>query len=477
MINFFRKYKLLPIQTKASIAYTFASLVSKGINIITIPIFTRLMTTYEVGIGATYTSWYNILYSIVTLSLCSGSLNIAMMDYKNQRGAYQSACLTLSTISGGVFVFIYLIFEKQFHKIFMLDSPVMLILIISLIINPALDFWYTRQRYEYKYFSSVIVTILVAVLPAIVSVLCVIVAKSNDATNLGNIKVLSQNIIIIGISLVFYIILMVKGRCYINISMWKYALQLSIPLIIHGLAKNVLDVSDRLMISYMCGKSYAGIYGSIYSLSMISLILWNAINASLIPVTFEKLERKQYRELNRMLYPVILFFGITSVVVTLFAPEILAIFTTKEYYSAVYLVPALCAGIFFSSLYNIYGNMLLFKKKTVNIMFASIVAALVNIGLNFAFIRIFGYMSAAYTTLLSFILLAIGQGIMVRVVYKKKIIRDELFFLLAMIITVACLVCNLLYNYMFLRFFVIFIILVSLFANRKKILDFKNKYI
>ena len=465
------KYRSLSVQVKASIAYTFANLVSKGINIITIPIFTRLMSTYEVGIGTTYTSWYSILYAIVTLSLCSGSLNIAMMEYKDRRGAYQSACLTLSTISGLFFMFLYFLFQKQFCELSTLDSPVMWMLVISLIVNPALDFWYARQRYEYKYVSSVIITIIVAFLSASVSVLCIVFGKNYGVDNLGNVKVVSQGAIVSSISLVFYVIIMVRGHCYIDLHIWKYALKLSLPLIVHTLAKNILDVSDRLMISFMCGKSDAGIYGTIYSLAMISLIVWNAINTSLVPVTFEKLEHRQYEELNKILYPVMLFFGGTSVLVTLFAPEILLILATNEYFSAVYLVPALSAGVFFSALYNIYGNLLLFKKKTVNIMLASISAAGVNIILNFVFIRLFGYVAASYTTLVSFILLAFGQGVMVRVVYKEKIIKDEMFFFTSLFVAIVCLLCNFLYIYTVLRYIIICIVIFVLFINRKKVLS------
>ena len=41
---------------KASAVYTIASFITKGISIITIPIFTRIMSTEQIGIVTTYNS-------------------------------------------------------------------------------------------------------------------------------------------------------------------------------------------------------------------------------------------------------------------------------------------------------------------------------------------------------------------------------------------------------------------------------------
>lgn len=465
------KYRSMSVSAKASIAYIFANFVSKGINIITIPIFTRIMSTADVGIGTTYSSWYTILYAIVTLSLCSGSMNIAMVDYKDRREDYQSACLTLSSISGFSFLIFTILFLNKFSVITTLDKSVLLVLMISLIINPALDFWYVKQRYEYKYVSSVIVTITVAIASAIISVCAVFFSKQLGFGNLGNIKVISQSVVVMAIAFIFFIHIMCRGSAYFDMEIWKYAITLSAPLIVHSLAKNVLDVSDRLMIAQMCGKSEAGIYGTVYSLAMISLLVWNAINTSLIPVTFEKLEEDNYKQLNKVLIPVIILFGVVTILVSLLAPEILKVLTTSDYYSGVYLVSPICAGVFFTALYNIYGNLLLYKKKTFNIMIATLSAAVLNIILNYFFITAVGYVAAAYTTWVSFILLAVFQGLMVRKVYKERVVNDSTLFVIAVIVSILCLVSNVLYNYMIIRYVFIVMLVAVLIIKRKKILS------
>lgn len=68
------------------------------------------------------------------------------------------------------------------------------------------------------------------------------------------------------------------------------SLQLSIPLIGYALAAQVLNVSDRMMISRMVDNSAVGIYSTLYTVSSISLLVWSAINASFIPYLYQNIE-------------------------------------------------------------------------------------------------------------------------------------------------------------------------------------------
>ena len=474
-MNFIGKIKEMPIQAKASLAYTIANLISKGISIITVPIFTRILTTAEVGIGTTYSAWYSIIYSVVTLSLTSGSLNIAMVHYQNNRDRYESSILSICTLTGSIFLIFSLVFGNAFSEISSLGQNLIILISISLIINPALELWYARQRYEYKYKSSVAVSISVTILSAAIGVVMVLTLRDYTGINLGEVKTVSQGIVLLIASSMCYFYVMIKGKCFFDKDMWKNALAWSLPLIVHSLSKSVLDLSDRVMISSMCGQSEAGIYGTVYSLAMLSLIVWNAINTSLIPTTFEKLEKCDYISLRKIVNSIVAIFGITALCVTLLAPEILLLFTTDEYLKAVQLVPALSAGIFFTAIYNIYGNFLLYKKKTGYIMIGTLVAAITNIILNLIGISLFGYMAAAYTTWISFVLLA---GIQARVCersYSFRVLDDKSLFLAATCISLLCVACNLIYNLRVLRFIIVATLVIIVGIKRKKIFALISK--
>lgn len=61
------KIKNVPIGVKAAAVYTLASVFSKGLAIITVPIFTRIMSTSEIGVVNLYNSWHSMLNAVVTL--------------------------------------------------------------------------------------------------------------------------------------------------------------------------------------------------------------------------------------------------------------------------------------------------------------------------------------------------------------------------------------------------------------------------
>ena len=100
MGNILVKYKNMGVQAKAAIWFTFCSILQKGISMITVPIFTRLLTTDEYGIYSIYLSWLNILTVFTSLNLYYGVFNNAMLKYEDDRDRYTSSML---------FLFLYLV--------------------------------------------------------------------------------------------------------------------------------------------------------------------------------------------------------------------------------------------------------------------------------------------------------------------------------------------------------------------------------
>ena len=69
VIERIKKYKNAPVAVKASVAYTVCNIIQKSLSFITVPLFTRLLTTDEYGQFSVYTSWQGILAIFITLNL------------------------------------------------------------------------------------------------------------------------------------------------------------------------------------------------------------------------------------------------------------------------------------------------------------------------------------------------------------------------------------------------------------------------
>ena len=73
------KYIQMSANVRSGLWYTICSFVQKGISFITVPIFTRLLTTEQYGVVSIYYSWQSVLVVFCTLNLFSGVFNNGMI--------------------------------------------------------------------------------------------------------------------------------------------------------------------------------------------------------------------------------------------------------------------------------------------------------------------------------------------------------------------------------------------------------------
>lgn len=282
-----KRIKEIPIAIKSATIYTIASVMTKGLSIITVPIFTRFMTTEEMGTVTVYNTWISNLSVITTFALSSGGFALAMKEFENERDKYVSSILLIPTVSTTFISLIYIIRPQYFQKLLDLPNDLIILMLIGLFVSPAFDFWMSKNKYEYKYMTTSIVSFGMALLASIVSIITVLFLKANNSYHIAEGRLISNNIIVYSISLIIYIYLFYKGKTLYSKRYWKYSLTLSIPLVGYAIANQLLSGADRIMISKILGNSAVGIYGILYTASSLSIIIWDAIVSSFIPYLYQ----------------------------------------------------------------------------------------------------------------------------------------------------------------------------------------------
>ena len=96
--------------------------------------------------------------------------------------------------------------------------------------------------------------------------------------------------------------------------------------------------------------------------------------------------------------------------------------------------------------------------------------------MNAIFIPKFGFVAAAYTTLLSYLILAVLDYVYMRVICKKKNIDPNLYNIkgLALLFAIFGFVGFLamsLYNYPILRYSIIIVVFIIIFIFREKLIE------
>ena len=467
-----KKWRSIPASAKSSIAFIISSFFLKGISFITTPIFTRLMDPTQYGIMATYTSWTSIIDVFALLGLTSaGVFNVGLNDHRDTRNQYISSTLTLCNLTTLIVFAVIAVCKIVIGESFLLPTNLLVLMFLHFIFSPAQVFWITRQKYEYKYKLAFIITIASTLVSQAVSILGVFVnTTGHDAYVKLWCAELSSFLFVIPL----YVLTFVRGKTFFNRHRWKQTLVFALPLIPHYLAQHVMSGADRIMLSNMVGSSSAGIYSVVANISMIATIVWGAINASLVAYVFEHLAKKEYKPINSTVSLLVLGYGITCVAVCLVAPEVLRILAPAEYYVGVYAVPPIAGAAFLSALYNVYANIEFFHKESIYITTATITATVINLVLNYVFIRLFpayGFIAAVYTTLISYAVLVLMHFIGYRKSTPEKIYNDRNLFVICFVCIGACVGCTLLYPSTVVRYGLVGTLLILAVWKRKFILE------
>ena len=146
-MNITSKYRSLSVQAKAALWFTICSFLQKGISFITVPIFTRLMSTEEYGTYTVYLSWLQILTIMTSLYLFNGVYDNAMAKYEKQRDEYTSAMQGLTLVITGAVFALYCFTSGFWEKILNLPKSMILLMFLEALLSPALSYWSGRQRF------------------------------------------------------------------------------------------------------------------------------------------------------------------------------------------------------------------------------------------------------------------------------------------------------------------------------------------
>ena len=416
------KYRTLSLPIKASFWFVICNFLQKATQIITTPIYTRIMNSTQYGEYIVFLSWVEIAAIFATLDIFYSGFNVGMEKFKEDRVRYTASMhgLCIAITSGwGIWIF----FAPNFWSgILGISNNHLFLLMVYMYIFPVYQFWSAQKKYTYRYQSLLIITFFMS-LATILTGTGFALNTNDKSTSVIFAKVIVEGLIAIPLLAVG----VRKIRYLFNIFYWKYALKFNIPLIPHYLSTMVLNQSDRIMILNMSGASAAGIYSVAYSTAAIITIVQNAVNSAITPWLYKKLRDKDYSMIASVTTSIIAVLAVANILLIIIAPEVIAILSTQEYYDAIWIIPPVSFGVFLTAVYGLFVNVEFFYGSNKLAAFASLSAALLNVVLNFFFIRRFGYLAAGYTTLIGYLFLTIVHYIGIRKVCKRFAITVPIF--------------------------------------------------
>lgn len=477
-LNFYKswgkKYMNMPSTVKASLLFAFCGFLQKGIAFIVVPIYTRIMPSEDYGKYSVFFSWYQLIMIFTTLNMWNYLINNGMTEFAEKRKEFIASLQGLAGLLTLAWIFIYLPLSGAWEHATGLSLPMMLIMFVELITMPSYEYWCAVKRYNYDAKGIVVTSILISFFTPIIGVPLILFS-----TDKGFAAILAKcGVPIVIYSLVAVSMLRDNHKLY-NKQFWLYALRFNLPLVPHFLSVMLLQSSDRIMIERICGATDAAIYSVAYSASLALAVFNSAILNSFIPYTYKSIKNSEYKKVGEKAIPLVMFIGMANFTLAVLAPELITILAPEEYHSAVYVIPPVVMSNLFMFLFNLFANIEYYYKETKMVAMASMASAVCNIVLNYIFINKFGFIAAAYTTVVCYAIFSICHFCFMRRVENKymngaKVYDNRKMLIISTLFVVFAIMVSCLYDQKFniVRYVLVICIGILAWTQRRYIVSF-----
>lgn len=462
------KYRQLPLPAKAGLWFTICSIIQRGISVISMPIFTRLMSTDTYGVYNLFTSWHMLFSLIVTLNLASEVFNRGLTEYADDRPSYTSSQACLITILTLAFYSLYLIFHVYVDAFTGMDLLLTSLMFLDIYTTTIVSLWYARKRFDYAYRQLLAVTLGISMTSVAVGILTVWIAPEEWKVVA---RVVSNTLPSLLVSTCVFAGFIRESCVMHNAKWWNQSIRLAIPLVPHYSSQVLLNQADKIMIGWFLDNTRVAIYGVAHSAGLLLVMVNNGINSSFVPWLYGKLRNRDYNAISGVTNSLTVIVLVLVFLLMLFAPECVRILAPKAYYDAIWCIPPIATCVVFAFQYSLFVNIEIYYGRVNYVAIASIVAALVNVILNYIAIPIFGFVSSAYVTSICYMLTAILHYVFMKKTlddsHVEARIYDVRFLAFAALGTIACAVLSLaLYEMSIVRIAFTSVLLLALFWKR-----------
>lgn len=189
----------------------------------------------------------------------------------------------------------------------------------------------------------------------------------------------------------------------------RHALDYGLPLVPHALASWVLQAADRLILERYVSLREMGLYNFGYTLGMSMQFLVMGINQAWMPHYFRLLGDDQQAEpkIIRSTSGFVVLIGGLCLVAVLFSAEVIRVLMPASYWGAAPYLPPVLTGYFLLGLYYFASAPLFYYKETAVIPLLTGIAAVFNIAGNLWLVPMYGAISSAWITLVTYGLLCV----------------------------------------------------------------------
>lgn len=393
---------------------TIGNFASKILSFFMVPFYTAVLTTNEFGVADLMTTTVNLLMPFFTLLVSEALLRFSL-DKAYDKTTVCSTGLALLLIGTSVF-FVF--------------SPIIFLFksLSSFYILFALYYVATAFHSAIAYFARGVEQVKVYSIAGVFHTFTFILLNILFLTGL-KIGVTGYLLSMILSSVISSLYLILGARLYNYVNFKKIDKKLvrdmllySVPLIPNALSWWISNSSDKYLLTFICGISVTGIYSvsqRIPSLfATVSTIFMGAWQIS----AYEDFGSEESRKFFSNVYR---FYSSANILMVsfliCFTKPLSRLLFSNDFYIGWQFVPVLLIAFLFHSMSSFLGTVYTSAKKTKQMLYTTLIGAILNIVFNAALIPWIGAQGAAIATLLSYFIIWL-----IRLINSRELIKLDL---------------------------------------------------
>jgi O-antigen/teichoic acid export membrane protein len=406
---------------KQTLAYGLSGLIAPLVGLITLPVFARALTRGQYGLLELATTTTTVVLALTDAGLTAAMLR-SFYDYREneepeRRSVMRTGLVGTTTLTLFVAALMVVFRAPIASRILQRPGAESLVVLIAASVA-ALNTWrYVSEvmRVRLLAFNYLLTTLLAATITTAVGVVGVLALDWRVdgivlATVIGSGIAAAYGVAVVRTSL--------AGR--FSRGHLRRMLAFGLPLVPATLASWALALVDRIILARLGTLAQVGEYAIANRLASLLTIGMTAFLFALTPFLFAIYSDDPDQERaarGRTLTYLTFVLALAGLVLTLFAHEILHVIAPR-FESAYKAVGPLMLGMLAYGLVTLLATGIALARSTGRGALLTVLAASINIGLNFALIPPFGVVGAALATAVGYGILAISFYFLSQHVYR-----------------------------------------------------------
>ena len=382
--------------------YLTADIVTKGLAFISIPVLTRLLSPADYGIVSIFLSYVGIFAVLFSLN-AHGSVGRYFYEKKADFSEFFGSSISLTIVCLSLTLSIFLFFADKLSLWLGLPQILLYLLFPGVLYGIIHSFF--RNIYIHSRESKKVATVKITYAYLYFALSVVIILLLDDDLYLG--PILASVLTSVGLSIWLAIFLKPYFKPAFKKQHVLYILSYSVPQIPYILSSIILAQFDRLMINSYIGNTEAGLYSFAYNIGMLTHMVSESLFQAWMPDWFKYMDQENYVKRDKDIKKIIRIILLVSMFLMVFGENVAKFLADKSFLASTNLIPLIIIGHVFLMIFRVYGDYPQYVKKTYWLVVMFFASAGLNIILNAIFIPRYGYVAGAYTTVISYFLLAI----------------------------------------------------------------------